>query len=64
MFNKIKYYLLLLIIPIAIFGYNNIKSKDTVIIIETERKEHFVIPEDLIVLKEKIYGKTKLLFLN
>ena len=43
---------------------NNIKSKDTVIIIETERKEHFVIPEDLIVLKEKIYGKTKLLFLN
>ena len=28
MFNKIKYYLLLLIIPIAIFGYNNIKSKD------------------------------------
>ena len=29
MFNKIKYYLLLLIIPIAIFGYNNIKSKDS-----------------------------------
>tara|TARA_Y100001968_G_scaffold220700_1_gene203612 strand:- start:1771 stop:3342 length:1572 start_codon:yes stop_codon:yes gene_type:complete len=29
MFNKIKYYLLLIIIPIAIFGYNNIKSKDS-----------------------------------
>ena len=28
MFNKIKYYLLFLIIPIAIFGYNNITSND------------------------------------
>ena len=43
---------------------NNIKSRDTVIIIETERKEQIVIPESLIVFKEKIYGKTKLLFLN
>ena len=43
---------------------NNIKSKDTIIIIETERKEQIVIPESLIVFKEKIYGKTKLLFLN
>ena len=43
---------------------NNIKSKDTIIIIETERKEQIVIPGGLVVLKEKIYGKTKLLFLN
>ena len=42
----------------------NIKSRDTIIIIETERKEQIVIPESLIVFKEKIYGKTKLLFLN
>ena len=43
---------------------NNIKFRDTIIIIETERKEQIVIPESLIVFKEKIYGKTKLLFLN
>ena len=43
---------------------NNIKSKNTVIIIETERKEQIVIPGDLVVFKEKIYGKTKLIFLN
>ena len=43
---------------------NNIKSRDTIIIIETERKEQIVIPESLIVFKEKIYGKTKLLFVN
>ena len=28
MFNKIKYYILFIIIPIVIFGYNNIKSND------------------------------------
>ena len=43
---------------------NNIKSKDTIIIIETERKEQVIIPRGFAVLKEKIYGKTKLLFLN
>ncbi len=43
---------------------NNIKYKDTMIIIETERKDQFIIPEGLTILKEKIYGKTKLLFLN
>ena len=43
---------------------NNIKSRDTIIIIETASKEQIVIPESLIVFKEKIYGKTKLLFLN
>jgi 16S rRNA (guanine966-N2)-methyltransferase len=43
---------------------NNIKSTNTIIIIETERKEQIVIPGGLVVLKEKIYGKTKLVFLN
>jgi len=43
---------------------NKIRSKDTIIIIETNRKGQVVIPEDLAVFKEKIYGKTKLLFLN
>ena len=43
---------------------NNIKSKDTIIIMETEKKERIVIPEGLVTLKEKIYGKTKILFLN
>jgi len=43
---------------------NNIKSRDTIIIIETERKEQVLIPGDLNVLKEKLYGKTRLLFLN
>ena len=43
---------------------NNIKSKDTIIIMETEKKEQIVIPEGLVILKEKIYGKTKILFLN
>ncbi len=41
-----------------------IKSEDTIIIIETARKDQVVIPSGFAVLKEKIYGKTKLLFLN
>lgn len=41
-----------------------IKSKNTVIIVETNQKDDFVIPNNLIKIKEKIYGKTKLLFLN
>ena len=43
---------------------NNIKSKDTIIIIEAEHKEQLIIPRGFAVFKEKIYGKTKLLFLN
>ena len=43
---------------------NNIKSKDTIIIVETERKEEILIPSAFAVIKEKIYRKTKLLFLN
>ncbi len=43
---------------------NKIKSKDTIIIIESEKKHKIEVPENLIVFKEKIYGKTKLLFLN
>ena len=43
---------------------NNIKYNDTLIIIEADRKDQFVIPIGLTIFKEKIYGKTKLLFLN
>ena len=43
---------------------NRIRFKKTIIIIETEKKEKLVIPEGLTILKEKVYGKTKLLFLN
>ncbi len=43
---------------------NKIRSKDTVIIIETERNDDIIIPNDLVIIKEKIYGKTRLLFLN
>jgi len=43
---------------------NNIKYKDTMIIIETDRVDQFGIPLGLTIFKEKIYGKTKLLFLN
>ena len=43
---------------------NKIRSKDTVIIIETERNDDIIIPNDLVIMKEKVYGKTKLLFLN
>jgi 16S rRNA (guanine966-N2)-methyltransferase len=58
-YNKEDINLILLIIL-----KNNIKSNDTVIIIETEKNEQVIIPDGLTVLKEKIYGKTKLLFLN
>ena len=43
---------------------NKIRSKNTIIIVETIREEQIVIPEELTFLKEKFYGKTKLLFLN
>ncbi len=43
---------------------NKIKSKNTFIILETSKEERLNIPEKLIVLKEKVYGKTKILFLN
>ncbi len=43
---------------------NKIKLDDTVIVIETEKNQEIKIPDDLIILKEKIYGKTKLFFLN
>ena len=41
-----------------------IKSKKTFIIIETSKEEKIVIPEGLTFFKEKIYGRTKILFLN
>ena len=43
---------------------NKIRSKNTIIIVETIREEQIVIPKGLTFLKEKVYGKTKLLFLN
>ena len=43
---------------------NKIKTKNTFVIIETAKEEKISIPESLSFLKEKIYGKTKILFLN
>jgi 16S rRNA (guanine966-N2)-methyltransferase len=43
---------------------NKIKSKYTFIIIETAKEEEITIPDGLNFFKEKIYGKTKILFLN
>ena len=43
---------------------NKIKSKETFVIIEMPKEESIVIPEGLNFFKEKIYGKTKILFLN
>ena len=43
---------------------NKIKSKYTFIIIETAKEETITIPDGLNFFKEKIYGKTKILFLN
>ena len=43
---------------------NKIKTKNTFIVIETAREENINIPKGLSFIKEKIYGKTKILFLN
>ena len=43
---------------------NNIKLNNTFIVIEISKKQKILIPKKLSVYKEKIYGKTKLLFLN
>ena len=43
---------------------NKIKSKETFVIIETSKGEKIAIPEGFTFFKEKIYGKTKILFLN
>ena len=43
---------------------NKIKSKHTFVIIETAKEEEITIPDGLTIFKEKIYGKTKILFLN
>ena len=43
---------------------NKIKSKYTFVIIETSKEEKITIPEGLIIFREKVYGKTKILFLN
>ena len=43
---------------------SNIKSKNTFIVLETSKEEKIIIPKELNFLKEKVYGKTKILFLN
>jgi len=43
---------------------NKIKSKYTFVVIETSKEEKINIPEGLNFFKEKVYGKTKILFLN
>jgi 16S rRNA (guanine966-N2)-methyltransferase len=43
---------------------NKIKLKNTFIILETSKEEKLVIPKELNFLREKIYGKSKILFLN
>ena len=43
---------------------NKIKSEYTFVIIETSKEEKITIPEDLTLFREKVYGKTKILFLN
>ena len=43
---------------------NKIKSKYTFIVIETAKEEKITIPDGLNFFKEKVYGKTKILFLN
>ena len=43
---------------------NKIKSNKTFVIIETSKGEKIAIPEGFTFFKEKIYGKTKILFLN
>ena len=43
---------------------NKIRNQNTIIVIETARKEEIMIPEKLTVFREKNYGKTKLLFIN
>ena len=43
---------------------NKIKSKYTFVIIETAKEQKITIPDDLNLFKEKVYGKTKILFLN
>ena len=58
-YRKENIYLLLLKIL-----NNKIKSEYTFVIIETAKEEKITIPEGLTFFKEKVYGKTKLLFLN
>ena len=43
---------------------NKIKSKYTFVVIETSKEEKITIPKGLTFFKEKVYGKTKILFLN
>ncbi len=41
-----------------------LNNNDTIIIIETEKNEKIIVPEGLSIFKNKIFGKTRLLFLT
>ena len=43
---------------------SKIKNKNTFIVIETTKKNDLKINENLKIIQEKSYGKTKILFLN
>ncbi len=43
---------------------NKIKSKYTFVIIETSKEEKITVPKGLNFFREKVYGKTKISFLN
>ena len=43
---------------------SNILNQNTIIIIETDKKNKFILSKKLTIIKEKIYGKTKLFFLK
>ena len=43
---------------------NKIKSKNTFVILETSNEEKLIIPDGLTFLKERVYRKTKIIFLN
>jgi 16S rRNA G966 N2-methylase RsmD len=43
---------------------NNIIQKNTITIVETNNKTSFELVNGLSILKERVYGKTKILFLK
>ncbi len=49
---------------LKVLAYKKILAKEGLILIETEKKCRFELPEKLEVYKEKIYGNTKVTFLS
>jgi len=43
---------------------NDILNQNTIIIVETDKKNNFELSKNLKIIKEKVYGKTKLFFLK